>query len=54
MFLFLHGLAMMFSLLMGIPDGSHFSVYADGGIAQPSDGGGSIPGAGSGNGNGGG
>ena len=54
MFLLLHGLAMMFSLLMGIPDGSHFSIHSAGGaVAQPADGGGSMPGAGS-NGNGGG
>lgn len=46
MFLFLHGMAMLFGLLMGVPDGSGFSVHSadGGGISQPADGGGSIPG----------
>ena|GEM_PF-5680861 len=53
MFLFLNGLAMLFSLFMGAPDGSGFSIHSGGGaIAQPSDGGGSIPGNGGGNGGG--
>ena len=45
MFLFLHGFGMLFSLLMGIPDGSGFSIHSGGGaVAQPADGGGSMPG----------
>jgi hypothetical protein len=45
MFLFLHGLAMMFSLLMNLPDGSGFSIHSGGGgITQPADGGGTGPG----------
>ena len=45
MFLFLHGLAFMWSLFAGFPGSSELSVhFAGGGIAGPADGGGSMPG----------
>lgn len=46
MFLFLHGLALMFSVFMGIGADSGFSVHSGGGgvIAGPADGGGNMPG----------
>jgi hypothetical protein len=47
MFLFLHGLAFMFSLFMGVDADSGFSVHSAGGggaIASPADGGGNMPG----------
>ncbi|MGA8576174.1 MAG: hypothetical protein WB609_10920 [Candidatus Cybelea sp.] len=55
MFLFLHGLALMFGFLMGLSDGSGISIHtAGGGISAPMDGGGgNMPGDGSGGGGGG-
>jgi hypothetical protein len=48
MFLFLHGLALMFSLFMGIGADSGLSAHGAGGgggaIAGPADGGGNMPG----------
>lgn len=47
MFVFLHGLAFMFSLFMGVGADVGFSVHSAGGggvIAGPADGGGNMPG----------
>lgn len=45
MFLFLHGLALLFGFLTGFSGASGVSIHAAGGaIAGPMDGGGSMPG----------